>query len=542
MTFTSLTLESLQTTSSLILPFFLLYPEIHYRFRFFPFSRYFKKEPEIIADIPHRIDRDQRIPVFVLVKDAHLYPTSILSVRIIITKGANSDELIFPVQEEIRQHWWWKKWDIAVNESWIGHTVQLRIVVEYRTAGVTHTVEADNIIGTTKAPFDVYVSGDHWPQPQGWFNGDLHVHSDYTEDAIEYGAPLPMLRAASEALGLNFIAVTDHSYDLDNKKEDYNQSDPTLAQWRAFLESVKQMNDESTSKVLLLAGEELSCMNIADENIHALILNSDQFFYGSGDGGKNPLNTSSEHTVSEMTRLLSKKALIMAAHPLEKPSPMERTFLQRGVWRLEDFYNRSAEVLQILNGSNDTAFKQGLGLWVHLLLSGRRVYIVAGNDAHGNFNRNRQVRIPFWTIEDVSHYKQLGWARTVLYLGEQKPNTENTINTIREGCAIISTGPYIVFNVVNEAGLSSRIGQNARGRRFRIAWEASSTQEFGALETISVFQGVIGEPHEKVSTVAVDSWCDQGEFHTAADAPSYIRLSVTTKSQNFCYTNPIWLE
>ena len=39
------------TITSYLLPFIpiWLYAEIHYRFRFFPFSRYFKKEPEIIS-------------------------------------------------------------------------------------------------------------------------------------------------------------------------------------------------------------------------------------------------------------------------------------------------------------------------------------------------------------------------------------------------------------------------------------------------------------------------------------------------------------
>ncbi|MCH6560272.1 hypothetical protein IH799_07965, partial [candidate division KSB1 bacterium] len=58
---------------------FLLYAETHYSFKGI-YSRLKKMEPEIIADVPHRIKRGHPIPVLLLIKDAHQYPIELNSI------------------------------------------------------------------------------------------------------------------------------------------------------------------------------------------------------------------------------------------------------------------------------------------------------------------------------------------------------------------------------------------------------------------------------------------------------------------------------
>ncbi|MBC8399978.1 MAG: hypothetical protein H8E14_00665, partial [Candidatus Marinimicrobia bacterium] len=53
------------------------YFEMHYRFRFFPFSRYFKREPEILADAPHSLEPGRKLPLTILIKDAHQFPITL---------------------------------------------------------------------------------------------------------------------------------------------------------------------------------------------------------------------------------------------------------------------------------------------------------------------------------------------------------------------------------------------------------------------------------------------------------------------------------
>ena len=73
-----------------ILPIFL-YAEIHYRLRFLP-SRIYKKQPEILFDIPYRIQTDN-IPVLLLIKDAHKFPLELKRIQINV-KSALSNQTI----------------------------------------------------------------------------------------------------------------------------------------------------------------------------------------------------------------------------------------------------------------------------------------------------------------------------------------------------------------------------------------------------------------------------------------------------------------
>ena len=57
-----------------LIPALALYPEIHYRFKYFPFSRYWRRTPEIIADAPCRLEPGQPLPLLFIVKCAHRFP------------------------------------------------------------------------------------------------------------------------------------------------------------------------------------------------------------------------------------------------------------------------------------------------------------------------------------------------------------------------------------------------------------------------------------------------------------------------------------
>ena len=72
----------------LLLPFFL-YAETHYSFKGI-YSRLKKKEPELIADAPHRVDPGQPIPIMLLIKDSHLFPVKINKIEVIIAKESDT--------------------------------------------------------------------------------------------------------------------------------------------------------------------------------------------------------------------------------------------------------------------------------------------------------------------------------------------------------------------------------------------------------------------------------------------------------------------
>ena len=63
------------------LPMVIMYAELHFRFKWSD-SRYFRKEPEILSDLPIRIEPGNNIPILLIIKDAHIYPINLNKVNI----------------------------------------------------------------------------------------------------------------------------------------------------------------------------------------------------------------------------------------------------------------------------------------------------------------------------------------------------------------------------------------------------------------------------------------------------------------------------
>ena len=95
-------------TPDLLLPF-ILYAETHYKFKGL-YSRLFKKEPEIIADAPFRLQPGEPIPALLLIKDAHRFPVFLESVFVLLstTTGENYSET-FAFNETIKDQKFWHK-------------------------------------------------------------------------------------------------------------------------------------------------------------------------------------------------------------------------------------------------------------------------------------------------------------------------------------------------------------------------------------------------------------------------------------------------
>ena len=93
---------------NLLIPFFL-YAETHYKFKTI-YSRLFKKEPEIIADAPHRAEPGQAIPILLFVKDGHRFPILLKSVFILLsTNTGEKFSQTFTFNQTIKNHKFWHK-------------------------------------------------------------------------------------------------------------------------------------------------------------------------------------------------------------------------------------------------------------------------------------------------------------------------------------------------------------------------------------------------------------------------------------------------
>jgi hypothetical protein len=241
------------------------------------------------------------------------------------------------------------------------------------------------------------------PRLPGLALGDPHVHSSGTRDMIEFGPPPALLRAAARAVELDWFALTDHSYDLDDAPDDWRRRDPALPAWRAqqdWLAAAARWPGP-----FVMAGEECSVGGLGGGVLHLLLLNPDRFWPGSADGGESWLPRRPEWRLPALLEALrGTGCLPVSAHTGELPGAGERLLLNRRAWRAGDVALLSAH--QVLSGGLGEAFRCGRRLWLEQLGQGRETAILAGGDSHGHFSLGRSVRVPGLS---------LGWGRGQLF-------------------------------------------------------------------------------------------------------------------------------
>ncbi len=523
-----------------------LYAEIHYRLLKLP-SRLYRPWPEIVADVPRRIDPRTDVPILLLIKDAHRFPLEILEVRFHLYGGHGPERTFrYSLQESVQSMWWHRIFVLHRHFDDQGERL-LDVECVVRMQGKRIRVRNDNYPFTSHSPFKVYFASDPLPGFPGMFQGDLHTHSNYTSDQVEFGAPLPAMVSLARASGLQFLAVTDHSYDLDDVHDDYLRNDPSLQKWEAFLTEVEQLNSR-TADFVLIPGEEVSCGNAQHKNVHFLVLNQPRFIPGSGDSGEQWPNTAPELHISDiLQRYRSETAAYFAAHPRADVPFLERLLLGRGRWEDADLQQRHLTGLQIWNGEPEEN-PEAEWCWIRLLLQGRRASVVAGSDGHGNFNRYRQLGLPhLWMVEREDAHL-IGMHRTLIHAG--RLNRSSLMEALIQGKLSVTSGPAITITGIQNFRDPVPMGGTLNKDRAYIHIRALSSEEFGALQRIILYRGDTGAKAETVLLdvpFATKSHAYETLFPVdAADRPCYYRAEVRSRNgtgREFrALTNPIWHE
>ncbi|NOX87534.1 MAG: CehA/McbA family metallohydrolase [Calditrichaeota bacterium] len=465
------------------------YAETHYRFRFF-FSLLKRSQPEIIADAPHRIERKNPLPVLLLIKDAHKYPVRLLSVRIFIDR-----EKVFEQNPDIKinERLWEKIFEIPASGFNTG-VRRINVKIVYEVKGKVRSCFNDNYVASSHAPLDCYFSDQKLPRTDHYYYGDLHSHSDFTDDQIEFAASLPTMKKMAAAVGLDFFCVTDHSYDLDDRIDDYLKNDPNLPKWEAFKKQCQKLNREASTP-FVIPGEEVSCRNSKNQNVHLLILNDERFFPGSGDSGEKWFRYYSEYSAAEIAEKINPKAMAIPAHPAEKIPLAQKLFINRGQWRQRDLKNSAFSGLQFINGGEAEEIEKGVELWTSLLLRGQRVFPFAGNDAHGHFARTRQIGMPFISIEENKKHCFGVW-KTGVKLKEPPKTPGDFIEGLKRGCLFVTDGPFLEITGWNK---ERRILMGAQTKAVDfVELKALSTTEFGAINTLRLIWGDFQKKREEI--------------------------------------------
>lgn len=521
------------------------YAEIHYKFKFIP-SRYRIVAPEIIADVPLRLSPGRDLPILILVKDADRYPAKIHQVSVQISSSSGPQRVVdFYIERDIVEPWWQRLLRVPRHHEEAGWC-EIRVNFKISIFGRAQHFTADNYLLTGHSPFRCYFAEELLPALPNFYTGDLHTHSSYTSDQVEFGAPPNAIAQMAQAMGHHFTAITDHSYDLDDECEDYLQNDPALKKWKSFLSEVRFCNSHFENFVMI-PGEEVSCGNARGQNVHMLILNNPEFVPGAGDSGEKWLHTTPDLSIADITAKPMAHTLYFAAHP-ETPVPLlQRLLLRRNTWQPGDYLHWHLHGLQIWNG-HVKGMEEARRSWIRLLLHGECKTIIAGSDAHGNFNRFRQIKMPHLSMEEHDRYHLFGQHRTIAYI-EQELSLQALMSALQHGATAITSGPFLAITAIGANLQNTPMGGDIFGEPATLELLAYSSQEFGPVSRVVLFKGTIGAAEE---SVMVDEALPYQSFSFSA------QIALPAPPESGCYyraevhcagaaslpaaamTNPIW--
>jgi len=522
-------------TVSFLFP--LLYAETHYRFKYF-FSWLKKAEPEIIADIPSRIQKGNQLPVLLIVKDSDKYNTEIIDIEIL---EKNNKIFCQTINNKLNQPYFENIFFLETSALEKGRNY-LNIKIKYKIKNMIKICNNDNHRGTRHKPLPVYISEDPLPQIDNCIFGETHSHTNYTSDQLEFGASLNSSSILAKSMGLNFFCATDHSYDLDDEENNYLKNDKNLTKWKKLLNEVNEVNSTNNS-FQIIAGEEASLHNSKNKNIHCLIYNSKKFYPGNGDSGEEWLHPFSELKIEDVLNDVNDETLVFAAHPVEPVPFLQRILIRRDNWHEADCLHPRLNGLQFANGGPKKYFEQGKKLWIKLLLKGYKLVGLAGNDAHGNFARYRQVSFPFIKMKE-NYFHLFGNWRTGVYLHSEALNTDSILDSINNGNCFLTNGPALQFQAFSN-GKSFPMGSNCENIN-NLKLKVISTEEFGEIKSISIFQGLIGKQSENIlfhENLSGFQYNYEYDFNAEPEGENgYYRCEVESDLNKIALSNPIWYK
>jgi len=526
------------------LPMVIMYAELHFRFKWSN-SLYFQKEPEILSDLPIRIEPGNNIPILLIIKDADIYPITLCEVKIkIFGEKELFQSKVFSYNDDIHLHWWDDT--IMIDPEGISGDIEINVEFSYILNGKNRNCIIHNYPLCNHSNLRTHVSKYPYPNNGTALYGDLHYHSNLTEDQVEFGAPLKASLNAAEALGMDFYCNTDHSYDLDDIPGSWIETDPNLTKWNKSRLEINKINNDNLGKSFIIPSEELSLHNHNGRNVHALILNNSKFLPGQGDSAEKAFNFYADYNTKTVHDSLDRNSLCIAAHPFSPVPFVQWLFVKRGKWLIKDILEKNLSGLQIVNGDTGRGYQDGIKIWVKLLLNGHRKYIYAGNDAHGNFNMYRQIKTPMLSLHEKKE-QLFGEYRTGVFTKNKKRDINNVISSLKNGNCFVTNGPFInlTFNYNGSiCGMGSMIISNFGSLKISII----STPEFGLIKNIYLKKGVIKKKKENnyFTIINYRSYTFEKDIQIYTQCECYFRgiveIETTGSKKIFALTNPIWLN
>ena len=511
--------------TSLCIPPLLLYAETHFRFfRGFP-SLIFKRWPEILFDAPRRIDPGQDLPVLLIINDINRFPVTVNTVDIVCyQKSTGQRKLTFTDIEPYRlPHFFDRQCAVYC------FTIARSLLTDEPAAlnGLAHVMRKktkrsvlnDNYYGSLNRQLQCVVTSEYLPNQSDCFYGDFHVHSGFSQSHVEFGPPIAAIQRIARASGLNGVAITDHSYDLACAADNYLKIDPSGARWMALREEADALKGTPPP---MMCGEEISCLNSNGKVVHLCALGIKSFIPGSLDGARKNARHEPQLSITQAIQNINdQNGLCYAAHPGSKPGFLQRIFLHRGRWTSRDL-DAELHAFQAVNSGFGPSWLRARTLWISALLSGKKLPLLAGSDAHGDFNRYIAIKHPFVSA-GFNDKRYFGYTRTGVY--GRITGQKDLFDAIKQGRTFVTSGPFIQLAI---GGTSTT----------EIVLTIFNTQEFGNIDRYIIYGGVLGQSTEKI--IAQESFnADRPlSYRKLITIPAYFPLSNSyVRAEVFC-TSP----
>jgi hypothetical protein len=502
---------------------------------------------DVFADAPWRIEPNETIPILLMVKDATDFDYDIGHISIYLDPNQDESDGV--------------DGDILLNSTWYGICIDNYVYNLYEAGdwynitwldpaehGLNGTVYLHVVFDENGGIFDpdydahshlrITIGDSLLPTLPDWYPGDTHYHSIYTDNMVEFGNPIEATRDAGKTVGLNWITITDHSFDLDSPDE--------IGKWQCLKDDC-QIYD--TPEFKLIVGEEVSTYNADSDVIHFLAYNIDNFIPGNRDKPYE-LDQETWHLQDVIDNVTDRGGVSYAAHPTAHPSGEEAFFLDRGNWTDADYQSTGLHGLEFWNGKTgewEQHLNEGLNIWIDVLLSGKRIHAIGGTDAHGDFNNHHYCTgIPY--VGSARDWDTaMGCIRT--YVHTKNFSEATILDSLKNGHSIMTDGPLVVFNITNEHGKTAIIGDEIAGRDFSLNLQWKSTSEFGNVSHIYIHRGIIGKNETELSGLSLTPDNLEGNItfndlqsYIPSDNDSYIRINATTDKGYRVYTNPIFIK
>lgn len=509
----------------------LHYAETHFKFKL-PWSLLYKPWPEIQTDAPFQFVPGIEPTLWIVVRDAHRFPTLIEKIDISIA-GTEDFKASKTVNLQIRATEQFGFYPVKLGKLPAGnYDIDCRIFAKRINENGEPTADKErsfsrwNLPGLKPAPLKIQVLAEEPPKAPGFVAGETHCHTHYSADHVEHGASPAVLQQAAKAVGLDFVSCTDHAYDFAYTTEDYTkEADTPLTRFDMLREEIRKLN-EADDMPLMIAGEEVSAGNSKGENVHMTVLGPEGYLPGLGDCGRNWLDNKPTFRISKLLEMTT--AHCFAAHPMQPMGYLEKFIFRRGYWSHKDLNldaSHKIRGIQFWNGIRDEGFKLGRDWWIEELGKGNFLLPIGGNDAHGDLNDTTSVSLPLISLRH-SREHVFGKVRTVVKL--DSPLTLNTLNEAFAGDnCYITDGPALWWE---------------RGEK-KVTFHARNTQDFGgAFRYIRIYgrrrnnNGKLA-PHEELCMESLVAAPTKTDISVNADNFAYLRAECETATGKFAMTS-----